>query len=154
MGLILFFPLVVLIALIFFRYFSREENRRIPRNRDWRSLEDFRNEHSPSTTTRLTFPIVTDPSGVRPGEEFRLERDTIDVIRIRRKKPQKATYPTIAVKDVPVAGVSQARAKANVLSFIGGTERSLALVRDPQNKFDKNAIKVIGYWKTARSVSG
>ncbi|MGO9019193.1 MAG: HIRAN domain-containing protein [Syntrophobacteraceae bacterium] len=96
----------------------------------------------------MTFPIVTDPSDVQPGEEFRLEKDPKNVIRIRWRKPQEATYPYMAVKDVSVAGISQANVRTNVLSFIAGTERSLALVRDPQNKFDKNAIKVIGNWKT------
>lgn len=95
---------------------------------------------------RVTFPIVSHYSEVEPGEDYRLEGDGQDIIRVRPRKPSNATYPTIAIKGVAVAGISQPEASKNAAHFIAGINRSLTLVREPGNEYDKDAIKVIGSW--------
>jgi len=157
MGILLFVLIVALAFIFIYSYLSKKEERVIPRKNEFEGgwtgniseLISSRSDSAASHPNRVQFaiPIVEDSSHVAPGDEFRLENDPEDVIRIRRKRPPQATFPTILIKDVPVAGVSQPEARKNVMMFIAGKDRSRALVRDRGNRFDKNAIKVIGKWE-------
>jgi hypothetical protein len=52
-------------------------------------------------------------------------------------------------RDVPVAGISFPDALENSTAFIAGCDRFLLLERDPGNRHDPNAIRVIGRWHGA-----
>ena len=164
MDILLILSILALTFIIIFSYLSKKDQRVIQRETElevgWTgNISELLTGRSDPTASlpsgvRFAIPIVEDASDVEPGGEFRLEKDAEDVIRIRRKRPPQATLPTILIKDVPVAGVSRPEAVKNVIAFIAGKDRSLALVRDRANRFDKNAIKVIGKWKDRGAGSG
>lgn len=117
----------------------------------WYLVRKYRRD--PFKKVRARVPTVFAPSGVGPGCEFRFAKDSESAIRIRWHDPPGPKSICMIMRDVQVAGASQPSAKANILSFIAGTERSLVLARDPQNKFDKNAIKVVGNWKNVNGTA-
>lgn len=88
------------------------------------------------------------PVPVRPREEatyeedYRRPDDPTWVIRIEQPRPKG--LPKKVANFIDVAGIS--RQQENAKAFIKGLDRALELERDPRNKYDKNAIKVIGVW--------
>ena len=69
---------------------------------------------------------------------------------IRTKQFSVPGFNKIWLDDVKVAGVTQAEYAETTNSFIlngNDDNRAIILERDPDNKYDPNAIKVIGKWK-------
>jgi hypothetical protein len=93
--------------------------------------------------------VVSSPFETQPGEEYRLHRDLAHVVRIRFKLPVTGKQVGLFARDVPVAGISFPEALENAKAFIAGCDRSLLLERDPGNRHDPNAIRVIGRWRGA-----
>ena len=90
-------------------------------------------------------------------DEYRLPFDGPHVIRLNQQWPEgigAAIFNMCGeLRDgIPVAGVSQRKAKKNLSGLIYGTARRIELVRDPDNPHDKNAIKVIGYWRDSEGM--
>jgi hypothetical protein len=50
------------------------------------------------------------------------------------------------VMDVPVAGISFQPALTHARAFMAGRGQTITLERDPSNRHDRHAIKVIGHW--------
>ena len=75
-------------------------------------------------------------------QDYRLSDDPPEAIRINQAAPKG--LPKRLADFITVAGVSFQQ--ANAISFVKGTGREIELERDPTNKYDKNAIKVIGTW--------
>ena len=78
-----------------------------------------------------------------------MHRDLAHVVRIRFKSPVTGKKVGLFSRDVPVAGISFPDALENATAFIAGCDRSLLLERDPGNRHDPNAIRVIGRWRGA-----
>ncbi len=51
---------------------------------------------------------------------------------------------------IPVAGVSKEPAKQHFIALIKGERQSIELLRDPSNKYDQDAVRVIGHWYDAK----
>src|SRR5690625_4957937 len=85
----------------------------------------------------------------RPDVEFnvpyRLYSDDPNVIRYRPSAPREGY---VSIYDfLPVTGISyDGRDKAAKRMIFKGQNRGVRLQRDLGNKFDPNAIKVIGHW--------
>jgi hypothetical protein len=86
---------------------------------------------------------------LRPGEEYRFRNDREHVIRVRFKLPVTGKHMGLFARDVPVAGISFNDRLKNAMAFISGRDRSLLLERDPENRYDPNAIRVMGRWRGA-----
>jgi hypothetical protein len=78
-----------------------------------------------------------------------LRCDREHVIRIRFNLPVSGKPIRLFARDVPVAGISFPEVLENAKAFIAGCDRSLLLERDPGNRHDPNAIRVIGRWHGA-----
>lgn len=86
-------------------------------------------------------------SDIEPGADFRFQEDPDTLIRVKFKKPARATQPAMIFRNIPVVGASQLEERRNIALFITGIDRSLRLERDRGNQHDKNAIRVMGAWK-------
>ena len=82
--------------------------------------------------------IKTDRSLRRPGDPYY-------VVRFHEADPEGFSRRG---QDVAVVDFSHSGREAAIKSFVQGRSRRLELERDPDNKDDPNAIKVIGIWKT------
>ncbi len=88
--------------------------------------------------------LIVEPGGERIHDrDFRYPNDPPHMIRIFQNSPGGLTY----TRDVEVAGISRDDACVNAEALIRGTDRHLTLERDPANPYDRNAIKVIGFWR-------
>jgi hypothetical protein len=95
------------------------------------------------------FRVVGSPFELQPGEEYRFRNDREHVVRIRFKLPVTGKHISLLFRDVPVAGISFHDALENATAFISGSDRTFLLERDPGNRHDPNAIRVIGRWRDA-----
>ncbi len=93
--------------------------------------------------------VVYSPFELQPGEEYRLRNDREYVVRIRFKSPVTGKQIRLFACDVPVTGISFHDVLENAAAFIAGRNRSLVIERDPGNRHDPNAIRVIGRWRDA-----
>ena len=87
-------------------------------------------------------PVIRHPHDRGHGNDFRRPGDEKYIIRTNQRPPKKRNKKFKG--DVAVAGVS--KRTEQVERFINGDEREVTLVRDPHNKYDSNAVKVIGSW--------
>ena len=90
-------------------------------------------------------PVIEAPYERGFDREFRLPDDPESVFRINQNPPKG--LPTKIKEFVPVAGIGQEETRRNAESFITGKERKIELTKDPDNRFDKNAILVIGHFR-------
>ncbi|MCK9326101.1 MAG: HIRAN domain-containing protein [Bacteroidales bacterium] len=74
--------------------------------------------------------------------ETRIEGPTSRAIKINAHPAAKFT--NLVAKDVAVAGISYRQNTA--LKLIEGSGRKIVLEKEPDNEYDKNAIKVLGKW--------
>jgi len=96
--------------------------------------------------------VVAHAHEAAPNRDYRLIGDAPNVVRINQPWPEGiAAHVFKMIGDlrngVPVAGISHGKRPANARAFIEGEEREILLQRDPANKYDKNAIRVIGRWR-------
>ncbi len=89
-------------------------------------------------------PIITDYYERGIEKEFRRPDDPENVIRINQKPP--SGLPNKLYEYTSVSGVNQSTRVEFVKDFINGKNRSIELLREPENLYDKNAVKVIGHW--------
>lgn len=122
LGFIAALCIIVLIVLVGVFFFS--------------SLED--KEFTPA-------PIITDPTKRGYEQEFRREGDPSHIFHINQRQPKG--LPKKIIEFVSIAGIDQSETRDYAEDFINGTERHLELERDPANKYDLNAIKVMGIWR-------
>lgn len=88
-------------------------------------------------------PIIAEPKE-RGRHDFRRINDSEKVVRFNDQKP--AGFTNRLYRYLSITGTSKPQACAALTSFIEGTERHIELERDPSNRYDRNAIKVIGEW--------
>lgn len=100
-----------------------------------------------NTNKFLVASISTDPSEREFNQEYRLESDNQNVIRINQEQPQG--FPKKAAEFVPVAGITLDNRLNTAIEFIKGTERRVELQKEPDNHYDKNAVAVYGHWVSA-----
>jgi tetratricopeptide (TPR) repeat protein len=96
-----------------------------------------------------TYPVAsvsTDPIEREYDQEYRLEIDNKNVIRINQKQPKG--FPKKAAEFVSVAGITMNGREQIAIEFLKGTERKIELQREPDNQYDKNAIAVHGHWSS------
>ncbi len=91
---------------------------------------------------------VTDVEGsyeVGIDEEYRFTSDQSNVTRIKQNPPNKLGKKIF--ENISVAGVSDELSAENANNLISGKNRRIELEKEPNNPYDQNAIKVIGYWE-------
>ena len=96
-------------------------------------------------------PVYDTPRDAPKNSPYRLPNDPNYVMRVNQDWPEGIgayLIPNVGPNryGVPVTGTSQKEAALNLVSMMYGTEQRVELIRDPLNKHDPNAIKVIGYW--------
>ena len=89
-------------------------------------------------------PIITDYYERGIEKEFRRPDDPENVIRINQNPPMG--LPKKLYEYISVSGVTQSARIEFVKDFINGNNRNIELLREPENSYDKNAVKVIGHW--------
>lgn len=89
-------------------------------------------------------PVIASPPDRGYDREFRRPGDEAHVIRINQKPPKG--LPKKVADFVAVVGTTQPVVAENVAAFVGGKERQVRLVREPDNPVDPNAIAVYGAW--------
>lgn len=89
-------------------------------------------------------PIITDYYERGVEKEFRRPDDPENVIRINQNPPMG--LPKKLYEYIGVSGITQSGRIDFVKDFINGNNRNIELVREPENYYDKNAVKVIGHW--------
>jgi hypothetical protein len=72
-------------------------------------------------------------------------RQATKLVRVNQHPPARFTIRL--AKNCMVVGISQSEPHENAKAMMKGKRRSLRLERDPTNKYDSNAIKVIGHWQ-------
>ncbi len=88
--------------------------------------------------------LIVEPGGERIyNRDFRYPNDPPHMIRLFQNSSGGRTY----TRDVEVFGISRDDARVNAEALIRGTDRHLTLERNPNNPYDKNEIKIIGYWR-------
>lgn len=99
------------------------------------------------TTSSISFavPVINDPTKREFDSEYKLKSDNENVIRLNQLQPKGCSKKV--AEFVPVAGVTKDNREEGALKFIRGKNRSLELIKDPNNPYDKNAIKVHGHCK-------
>lgn len=103
--------------------------------------EQFEEEiHSERQEQQSIIPIIDDPSERKYNEPFRKSDDEENVVRIIQKPP-KGTPKKVA-ELVPIAGIK--RRENEALKVITSTNFAMRLEQEPDNPYDKNAIKVFG----------
>src|SRR5699024_7502577 len=90
-------------------------------------------------------PVIDDPSERNYNEPYRKSDDDSNVIRLIQKAP-KGTPKKVA-EFVSVAGVQ--RNQDDAIKVISGDTFSFKLEKEPNNPYDKNAIKVIGIFEAS-----
>lgn len=100
-------------------------------------------------------PKIRYGDAIRPDQDYRLPDDPKYIIRVDQEWPDGIGARLIG-DDVAVAGVSKRRANKRLRKLIRGTGRRIELIRDPNNRHDRNAIMVIARWddKSGRHKSG
>jgi hypothetical protein len=94
---------------------------------------------------RKPAPIIIDYYERGFEKEFRRPDDPEKVIRINQKSPKG--LPKKLYEYINVSGVTHNTRIDNVKDFIiNGSKRNIMLIREPENLYDKNAVKVIGNW--------
>lgn len=63
---------------------------------------------------------------------------------ILRDQPKKPVY---VITECRVASLPRSNIRNNLESFAESANKCITLERDPQNKSDQNAIKIIGIWQ-------
>ncbi len=95
--------------------------------------------------SRKPAPIITDYYERGIEKEFRRPDDPENIIRINQKVPKG--LPKKLYEYISVAGVAHSTRIESVKDFIiNGNNRNIELIREPENLYDKNAVKVIGHW--------
>ena len=89
-------------------------------------------------------PIITDYYERGIEKEFRRPDDPENVIRINQNPP--TGLPKKLCEYISVSGITQSARIEFVKDFINGNNRNIELLREPENSYDKNAVKVIGHW--------
>ena len=84
-------------------------------------------------------PIVYPMQSKEVGDHFRNPGDDMNVVRVFNPDPDGCVR---VAKNLAVAGVSFR--PGEVTAFVFGNEQSLTLVAEPTNKYDPNAIMVMG----------
>lgn len=95
---------------------------------------------------RRPAPIVADSSKVEAGHEYREPGDPENLVRFRAVPPTGSKKRLLDF--VSVAGISKGTQLIYAEQFIEGSDRSLTLEHDPTNEYDRNAIRVMGRWRS------
>lgn len=90
--------------------------------------------------TKTNIPVIDDPSKRKYNKPFRKSDDEENVVRIIQRQPEGT--PKKVAEFVPIAGIT--RQKNDALKLITSKNFSMRLEKDPDNPYDKNAIKVFG----------
>lgn len=107
------------------------------------SLENQRRNketHNERQEKHSSIPIIDDPSKRKYNEPFRRSDDDENIVRIIQKPP-KGTPKKVA-ELVSIAGIK--RREKEALKVITSESFSMRLEKEPDNPYDKNAIKVFG----------
>ena len=99
----------------------------------------------------IEVPVYDAPRDAPKNSPYRLPDDPSYVMRFNQDWPEGIGAYLIPNAGpnrygVQVTGTSQKETALSLISMMYGTEQRVELVRDPSNKHDPNAIKVIGYW--------
>ena len=89
-------------------------------------------------------PIIGEPHERGFDKDFRRPGEPPHVVHVNQHAPKGLARK---LKEyVEVAGVTYEGRQATLQAFIDGSARRIELVRDPDNEFDPNAVRVVGAW--------
>ena len=83
-------------------------------------------------------------SDLPKAQGYRKAGDPLHYIRFRQSQPVGSK---LLVGDCEIAGTSHDPQRRAMKKFARGRYRKIELIHDPHNRFDRNAIIVIGVWK-------
>ncbi|MDR6225724.1 HIRAN domain-containing protein [Desmospora profundinema] len=98
---------------------------------------------SPSESIPFSSPIISEPTKRGFDNVFRLEKDDENVLRINQHQPKGC--PRKVAEFLPIVGMTKENRDVGAKKFILGENRKLELRKQPDNPYDKNAIRVYGH---------
>jgi len=90
-------------------------------------------------------PVVAADADHPENQPFRYDHDEPHEARLRQKRPDGFTTKLGYYEYV--AGFARPEYRRQSEAFMRGADWRLELVRDPGNRYDPNAVKVMGVWR-------